>query len=223
MAPRYTGGMRLAMVSVPFSLALVGAGVWLGTRPPQARVIDHVPLDITTRHPVTEAMREAAEKLSRTPLQPIAEKDLKGAAITTAQFEKGKPTVFVFIKNTCPCSIDAQPFFNALSQAYQDKVQFWGVINGETRDAAAYVRYNRVPFPAMVDTDQSVIKDFNIAASASLALIDGDGNIRQVWPGYSQAVLRQLNFLLAGMTGGTPREIDDREAPQKLTAGCSFE
>lgn len=215
--------MKLTFVAIPLSLVMAGTGWWLSTRPRGAVVLEEVPLDISTRHPVTDDMQRAAASLSKSPLAPINELDLKGAKVTTAQFKQGQPTVMVFIKNSCPCSIDAQPFFNELSRMYGNKVQFWGVINGEKKDAEAYVRYNRVPFPAMVDTDQSVIKAFGIKASASLALVDGNGEIRQVWPGYSQAVLRQVNFLLAGLTASAPVNLDDRNAPEKLTAGCPFE
>lgn len=198
-------------------------GVYLMNYQPPAVVLDSKPLDTSTRHAVTKEMQAAADKLSKTPLPKFSLKDLDGLSVSEAQFRRQKPTILVFIKNSCPCSIDAQPIFNAMAVAYGADAQFFGVINGPLRDAQGYASYNRVPFPMILDERYELIQKFNIEASASLALVDGNGQIRQVWPGYSKSVLRQVNFLLGAMAGTGPKEYDDSVAPEKLTAGCAFD
>ena len=177
---------------------------------------------IPTRHPVTPAMEKAAASLKRTPAPDFRLNDQDGQQVNLSDFKRGKPTVLFFIKDGCPCSIEAQMIFNNLAKAYGGDAQFFGVINTDAQGATQFIQSNTIPFRLITDPTKAMIAAYKMEASASMALIDGDGQIVEVWPGYSRDALRQLNFLTGTLAKTGPREFDDRDAPEKLTAGCAF-
>lgn len=192
-------------------------------KPSGAIVLDKNPVDISTRHPVTADMKANAAKLARTPIPKFSEKDPDGNLYTESDLSLGKPAILIFVKNGCPCSIEAQPIFNDMARAFGGDAKFFALIDADDRESAAYADYNKMPFPIITDPDLSVIGAFKMTASAGFALLDGKGNVAKVWPGYSKEILREANMLLGTMSGVGPREFDDKAAPDELTAGCAFE
>lgn len=180
------------------------------------------PYAIPTRHPVTPEMEKAAAALKRTPAPKFMLTDHDSHQVGTGDLQLGKPSVLFFIKDGCPCSIEAQPVFNSLAKAYGGDAQFFGVIDSDTQAATAFVQANIVPFRMICDPKKGLMKGFQIQASASMALVDGKGQIVQIWPGYSQETMRQLNFLLGTLAKTGPREFDDADAPKTPTAGCTY-
>lgn len=199
--------------------ALVGAGLMVLAPQHQNGWNSYA---IPTRHPVTPEMKQAAASLERKPAPDFTLSDQDGVQVTRADLKGGKPSVLFFIKDGCPCSIEAQPIFNDLARAYGGDAQFFGVIDGHAQEATTYLQANTVPFRLITDPTKGLMRAFKMEASASMALVDGNGQIVQVWPGYSKSTLRQLNFLLGALAKVPPREFNDRDAPEELTAGCSF-
>lgn len=215
--------MRVLWITLPLSGLIAAAGFTLMKSGSNVHYSDKPLQLLETRHPVTPEMEAAAASLKRTPLPNFSEVDLDGEKVTPADFRTGKPSVLIFVKNECPCSVEAQPFFNAMAKAFGGNAQFFSVFDGEKRDGEAFVEYGVVPYRMILDTDFSLIQQFKMTASASLALIDGDGQVVQVWPGYSQDILRQLNMLLGTLSKVGPQEFEHSDAPKELTAGCAFE
>ena len=77
-----------------------------------------------------------------------------------------RPVILVFIMKSCPCSTTAQPFFNTLWQAYQEKARFLGVIDSDMTEAKAWQMANKVPFPLLPDPKESVIGSYKAEHSA---------------------------------------------------------
>lgn len=216
--------MRALWITTPLSLAIAAFGIYLANaRPPVAIYSDQFQNSISTRHPVTDEMRKLAEQMAKTPVPNFSELDSKGQALRSDMLKEGKPAVLVFIKNECPCSVEAQPIFNSMAKAYGSDALFYGISDCDQRDADAYVEATKTNFPVICDTDSSTIHAFQIKASASMALVDGKGRIVEIFPGYSISELRRLNLLLGSLAGVDPKEFDDSKAPVQLTAGCTFE
>lgn len=216
--------MRQRWIAFFCSLGIAACGITLMiVKPNKNLVVDEMPKDIVTRHPVTEEMKKAAAALERKPVQQFREVDSEGVPFELGDLKSGTPSILVFVKNECPCSIEAQPIFNAMARAYGGDAKFFCIMDAGQRDADAFGTLEKVPFPVVCDADESIIKAFDIQASASFALIDGNGQIARIWPGYSQTDLRQANVLLGTLAKCGPKEFDDSKAPKELTAGCTFE
>lgn len=212
------------MKALPFSLGIaVGGLVLMNADRAGAIYGKNDPQMVMVRHDVTPEMQKAADALERTPLPSINEVDHEAHPVLSGDFKTGVPTVLVFVKNECPCSIEAQPFYNAMAKAFGGDVQFMAVIDSDPRDAAAYAEFTVTPYRVLADQDLSTIKALGAKASASAALIDGQGEVVKVWAGYSASVLRQINFLAGTLAKSGPVEFDQSGAPEKLTAGCTYE
>ncbi len=214
--------MRLIHVAVPIGIAFGVAGLAILAMAPRGATASSTFNVIPSRHPVTAEMKSAAEALKKRPMPIFSVVTHDGDRVSEVSFKGQKPSILFFVKDECPCSIEAQPVFNRLASAYGGDAQFFAVIDGSASVANQFVLSNAVPFPVLADSDQVIIQGFKMRASAGVALIDKTGQILEVWPGYSKSSLRQINFLLGTLVGTGPREFDDREAPEDLTAGCAF-
>ena len=213
--------IRPLAVSLTFSLTIVVFGfVLMRSTPPDSS--NSRAYNIPTRHPVTPEMEKAAASLKRTPLPDLTLPDIDGRLYGKTEMSKGKPSVIFFIKNNCPCSIEAQPIFNNIAKAYAGDANFYAVIDDSADEADKYAMTNMVPFPVLLDPKKKLISALKLVASASYVLVDGEGKVVQLWPGYSKKTIRNVNFLLGALSKSGARDVDDSEAPEKLTAGCAF-
>ena len=53
-------------------------------------------------------------------------------------------------------------------------------------------------------------------------LVNQDGTLNKVWPGYSAESIFELNSKLAAITGMEMANIDLEMAPHNMTSGCFF-
>jgi len=215
--------MKAYFITAPLGALLALAGIAMVKSAPSIDILDGASAAIPTRHPVTEEMKKAAASLKRTPAPLLTAKDYLGNNYQIDILKQGYPTLLIFIKSGCPCSIDAQPIFNNIAAAYGPHARFIGIYDGDSTDAKAFAEFNKVTFPIITDEKNAWVKAYKMVASASMALVDGKGQIVEVWPGYSQSIMRQSNFLLGTLTDQGPQEFDYSKAPKDLTAGCAFE
>ncbi|MBL8060000.1 MAG: redoxin domain-containing protein [Chthonomonas sp.] len=214
--------MRLPYFAIPCSLVIAAGGFWLMHVSSSAKTAGASQYSIPSRHPVTKEMEAAAASLRRTPVPSFMLVDQDSNQVGTPNLKTGKPSVLFFIKEGCPCSIEAQPLFNNVAKAFGGDAHFFGVIDAEPKVASLYAQANVVTFPIICDPKKGLPTSFKMTASASIALVDGSGSIVKAWPGYNRDVLRQLNFLLGTLSKAGPKEFDDSDAPTELTAGCAF-
>lgn len=167
-------------------------------------------------------MEAAVASLKKTPVPSFMLVDQDSNQFGTPSLKGGKPSVLYFIKDGCPCSIEAQPLFNLIASGFGGDANFFGVIDADPKAAQAYAQANAVVYPIICDPQKGLPKSFKIVSSASFALVDGRGMIVKVWAGYNRDALRQLNFLLGTLTQTGPREFDDSAAPKDMTAGCAY-
>jgi peroxiredoxin len=173
-------------------------------------------------HPVTPAMLQSAGKWSgsRVPTTQLAGSD--GLTLSIADIAQDRVAVLFFIKEGCPCSELAEPYFHRLYGAYGTRAAFIGVIEGNASVAGKWARRHRSPYPVLADPDLRVIRACGAERSAYVAVVAQGGSIERLWPGYSAGMLAEVGSRLSVKTGLPETPIDDKDAPTALSSGCSF-
>ena len=184
--------------------------------PPQVIV------DESKKHLVTKEMAEASRSVVDRVAPAFEAIANNGETYTLDELRQRGPVVLTFVKDGCPCSQAAQPFFNQLHTAYP-KARFVGVINTETDKAQKWAKLFSVTYPLVLDPSLRIVKDYRVENSAYVIVIDSDGRIRQHWPGYSTSMLKELGGAIAALTGSPEKPIDMEDAPDLLYTGCPFE
>jgi peroxiredoxin len=181
------------------------------------------PLKQPEKHVASQEMIRQAGELADRPAPPFSAVDGQGGTHDSRAIFGHRPVVLVFIKNGCPCSVSAQPFFDKIAKAIGEDAEFLGVIDGTTETAKAWGEKYRVRIPILADPEVRIVRDYGAESSVYVVLIGQDGKIARVWPGHSRDMLRELVSLLEAGTGRKVGEIDFDDAPMDLMAGCPFD
>ena len=174
------------------------------------------------KHLVTPAMLAATGRMTKQTAPAFQAEATDGKSYRLEDVTRDKPLILAFIKDGCPCSEAAEPYFNRLFSVYKNEVNFLGVINVDASRAKEWAMANRVPFPILVDPEARVIHDYKAESSAYVALVAPGGTIDKLWPGYSAQMLNNTSERLARLSGCEPKQIDTKEAPAELTTGCPY-
>lgn len=134
------------------------------------------------------------------------------------------PVLLVFTKDKCPCSLEAQTFFSQLAKHYQPKVTFLGVMDGDKHEADRYETDFSVPYHFAYSESKDFFRNYHTKQGAYQYLINQDGTLNKVWPGYSKDSLLELDQKLSKMTGIPPLGKFDQweDAPNNMVSGCYF-
>jgi peroxiredoxin len=148
--------------------------------------------------------------------------------VSFADLSGDRPTVLVFVKDGCPCSVQFQPVFNRMARAFDGRVQFVGIIDGPLDVARQYARANDVPYSVLADADLAIIAQFEVKNAAYVALVEADGTLRSMWPGCSVSMCQDLCGKAADLcaAGGAALDrvaLEFPEMPAPLTSGCPFQ
>jgi peroxiredoxin len=210
---------RPSLIAIPLSILMAGSGMVLIFR---ARNGNLAALEEEPRHPITSQMLKDASRWSLKSAPAFATSDADGKAQDLKDLISSKPLVILFIKEGCPCSIEAQPVFNKLSEAYKGKVAFLGVINGDGKVAQEFAKTNEMAFPVLPDPKLEIVKPYGAERSVYVALVAQDGKIDKLWPGYSKTMMSEMNERIAHLAGIPPKTVDFQLVPNKMTSGCLF-
>jgi peroxiredoxin len=132
------------------------------------------------------------------------------------------PTVLVFVKKGCPCSVQFEPSFHRLARCYKDQVRFFAVIDGSVADARRYAEANHVPYTVLADPDRTIIKRFQAEGGGYVALLRPGGVVDTLWPGCSAEMMRELGRQISTLAGVDERPVEVSGLPPVLTMGCRF-
>lgn len=212
---------KFLWITVPAGLLIAGAGLYLLTIPPPVSS-NRVNLLTGPRHPVTVPMAQASDGLAGSRAADFTLPDEKGRDVRLDDVLQERPVLLVFTKDECPCSMEAQPFFNDLAKAYEGKVVFIGVMDSPPIVADKFVSDFRVPYRMLSASDDQVFRAYGSKQSAYVTLIGKDGVIVKQWPGYSRAMLADLNERLATVAETLAAPVDLSRAPEVLNSGCPF-
>ncbi len=215
---------------MPAALAVgsIGLGITYGVArflgefdPP---IPDAVPIIIEGRkHTATAEMQAAAAAREKQAAPAFRAEADDGQTYSLSDLARAGSLALIFIKDGCPCSVAAGPFYGRLAESYGSRVRFFGVIDGNAEVARKWARANHVPFPILADPDLRIVREYKAENSAYFAIIAPDGSIEKYWPGYSADMLREANELLARFAGVEAKLLDVAGAPEDLYTGCPYE
>ncbi|RUL86310.1 peroxiredoxin family protein [Tautonia sociabilis] len=174
-------------------------------------------------HRVTPEMERESREKAGSPAPAFRAVDQDGEPVDSEAMVGDRPVLLVFIKDGCPCSTSAEPFYARLHDSYGDAARFFGVIDGDRSVAARWVSDHGTPYPVLADPELEIVRAFGVSNSAYVALISPGGTIEALWPGYSEGILRDISARLAGLTGRPEAEVGASEAPELPYSGCPFE
>lgn len=213
--------MRPALVLLPLALILAAAGavLALNSTPPSPDLGIKFGQEI---HPVTSKMVRETEALARKALPLRKTKTYLGEPVVLAPAKGERPQFLVFIQDGCPCSVDAQPLFNALHKRFGTRIDFVGIIDGDAERARAWAVEKSSRFAIVPDPEKDLIRAYGATSSAYSALVTRQGRLLKMWPGFSVAYLQEMNRLMAKLLGGATQPFDALYAPLEPRTGCAF-
>lgn len=173
------------------------------------------------RHAITPTIRREVATSSKTVAPEFERIDCNGGPVSLKTALAKGPVFLIFIMDSCPCSYEAQPFFQRIAKAYGDKVSFIGVTDGTPAQAREWKAHFEITYPVISEPKKDLMHLYKAKHSAYTALVNKDGSIEQLWPGYSQAELKSIAKSLGSVTASNPK-LDFGDAPLKPTTGCEF-
>jgi hypothetical protein len=135
----------------------------------------------------------------------------------------GHPVLLVFIKEGCPCSVEFEPYFHRIYDAYHAAVRVLGVIDGAQSTADRFAAANSVPYPVVADPHEWLIGRFEAKNGGYVALLDSEGVVAGFWPGFSEEAMSDLGRRMSRLAGVAEQPIATAGLPKKLTTGCPFD
>ncbi|WZO98327.1 redoxin domain-containing protein [Isosphaeraceae bacterium EP7] len=173
-------------------------------------------------HPVTPPMLAAAGAMSGTRVTAHSAMGSDGRDHSPASEAANRPLVLVFIKDGCPCSEAAEPYFRRIHAAYGANASILGVIDGDLATARDWARRHGTPYPVLADPDRTIIEACKADRSAYAMLAAPGGQVEAMWPGYSSTMLAEVGAGLARLAGVAEINLDTAGAPDEMASGCSF-
>lgn len=207
---------------MPAGLALACAGAALivaANRPHSSETQDLV---APARHLVTPIMLRETAAETKKPAPAVHALDSEGKEVALGSTNALRPQFVYFVLDGCPCSFDAEPLFHKLAKQFAGKVDFVSVIDAPKSRAHEWATQMLVDYPVIPDPDKKIIHAYGARASVYSALLDRDGRIVKMWPGYSADYLREMNKLMADVSGTPERPFDPEYAPKVKATGCAF-
>jgi peroxiredoxin len=215
--------MHIKQVALPLSIALFCTGLvlYISARPKAGPELG-IDFNQPPKHPITTEMVKKADTMARKPAPAFSLTDVKGEPRQISGSKLDRPQLVLFILDSCPCSIDAQPLFNKFSKHWEGKVDFVGVINTDAKKGRSWASDYRAAFPVVADPKLEIIHAYKAQQSVYSALVSTHGEIVKLWPGYSADMMQEMNKLMAEEVGEPVRPFDTQYAPTEKTSGCYF-
>jgi peroxiredoxin len=168
-------------------------------------------------------MEENVAEIAHRPLPDLTLPGTDGQDHNLGLIAADNPLVLVFIKEGCPCSLGAQPWFNQLFDAHGADARFFGIIDADLEQGKDWARKSPTPFPLLCDKSGSLMRAWNINSGGQLALIAKGGTIERLWPGFSNENLHSANQAIAQLRNVAPPTIDFEYAPRREITGCPYD
>jgi peroxiredoxin len=214
--------MKIFWIGLSAGLALASAGTLLYTQSLRPHVSSPEILEGLPKHPVTDEMLLATDAKSQKLAPAFSVRDTKGRTVTIAPPVADKPQFVYFVLDGCPCSFESEPLFQDLYRQFDGQVEFVAVTNADEKKAAQWQTQMSVPYPVVADPQLEIVRAYEAINSVYSALIDRDGAIVKMWPGYSKDILLEINDLMADAAGIEAKPFDTKYAPLEKSSGCKF-
>jgi peroxiredoxin len=214
--------MRLFWIGSAAGLAFISGGLLLYTEGMQPHVSSVPIIPAQPRHPVTTAMTSETASMSRKVAPAFSVKDVSGKTVSIGSPNADRPQFVYFVLDGCPCSFDAEPIFQDLSQQFKGQVDFVTVTDGDAKKAKQWWMQMSVPYSVISDPKLDLMKAYGATNALFSALISRDGHIVKMWPGYSIDILHEMNRLMAKEAGIPEKPFDTKYAPKDRSSGCAY-
>ncbi len=213
--------MKLISAVIPASLLIAGGAIALRTY--QIPIVSNaVNLATTPRHPVTVQMERDAEAVPGHAAPEISLPDTTGKILNLSELLQKGPVVVVMMKDGCPCTIESQDFYNQIASNYLGKATFLGVMDTDRATAAKFKSDFRVPYPVVSELHAVTFRAFRSKRSVYATVINQNGTVEKLYPGYNDKTIIDLNQRVAKLAGVPPKPVSLRDAPASLSSGCAF-
>lgn len=176
----------------------------------------------TPRHPITAEMEKAADAVVGGTAPEISLIDTDKKPQTLSGYLAKGPVVLVMIKDGCPCSIEAQPFFNELASHFSGKATFVGVTDAPWREASKYKDDFAVPFPILMEPGMKTFEAYHSPRSVYTTIINPSGKVVKMFPGYSKQILNEIASTVATEANTKAPVLNLAMAPERANSGCEF-
>ena len=214
--------MKAAWFAVPVGVVLAFAGGLLYYLADQPKPPSLLEVSSEPRHPVTDAMIKLTADRAAKQIETSKGPTTARHEFTFAPKGATKPQFIYFVKDGCPCSYDAEPLFKRLGLKYAHSVEFATVTDAALDHAKAWDIAQTPPYPVVYDPDHRIINQFGATNSVFSVLLDVNGRVLKMWPGYSKSILKDMNAFLAKAAGVGETPFDPQYAPDAKTSGCPF-
>ncbi|HEY0866172.1 MAG TPA: redoxin domain-containing protein [Fimbriimonas sp.] len=210
-------------LSAGFGVAVTGAlTLFLASRATPHSIQRSIYYDSGPKHPVTDEMTRKLQEMSRREAPHFELRDVDGRPVVLGRTRSDRPQFLYFVMDGCPCSEDVEPLLQKLYHHFGERVDFVAVTDAKPEQAAKWSRQMLMPYPLVSDPKLEVVKAYQAVNSVYSALVNRDGQVVKMWPGYSQGILKEMNDAMAEILGEKPRAFDASYAPVEKTSGCSF-
>jgi len=125
------------------------------------------------------------------------------------------PVFLIFWKDPCPHNPRAMPFINALTEAYEGKVQLLSVVKSSAEGTVAFNEQFQFGHPLLSDPEGEWLAAYEMVRSIVPVQVGADGKITDIFDGYGQAELQRLNEAMAAGLGVPVAEMDFAGAPER--------
>lgn len=178
-------------------------------------------IDPRIRHYVSNRMISETERMATKPAPLFNLKAPDGTKHALAEIVKQAPALVYFINHECPCSVDAEPMFNAFALAYRG-VKVVGIIDCDAALAKKWIEDNKPNHLILIDPKSKTMEAYKAESSVYTALVTQSGKIVKMWPGYSQAMMDEVSKSMSDLVGAPIAKLDKKLAPDDMAAGCAF-
>ena len=146
-------------------------------------------------------------------------KDQTGKAHSLKSLTEKGPVFLVFWKTRCPHNKAASTVINNIAKAYDGKANIVGVLNNNEDASVKWREQFSVPYAFLADPEESIIGSYKLKKSIVTLMVDKDGKVSKVFPGYGEQEMAQLNQAVAESLKVETKEVDLSMAPKNLTYG----
>lgn len=172
-------------------------------------------------HVTTRSVSAAAKAWVGKPAPRFKTFDSSGAPVSLENLRQ-RPTVLVFIEKGCPCCKGGRRYYDRIQDTYRDVANVVGVVYGDQKSAAEWVKTVDPHFRVIADSDGAIARSFRVKSSLFTALIDRNGVVRNAYAGYSQSMLREITASIAQLAKIKDRRMIVKPAPTEITSGCDL-
>jgi peroxiredoxin len=214
--------IRLIAFSASIVVALAGGMTLMLAKSATPHSIQRSIYYDDVKHPVTPEMIEDLDRREAQKAPFFQVRDIDSKPVLLGGTSASKPQFIYFVMDGCPCSVDVEPLFQKLFEHFGQKVDFVAVTDAKPDIARRWSKQMLMPYGIVSDPKLEIIKAYGAESSAYSALVDQNGTIVKMWPGYSQGILDEMNTRMSDLVGEKKRPFDASYAPKEKASGCAF-